>query len=82
MGELGVDTELLAQTPAAVLCEDSTPRFEIAGRDEELVVWMMDLDCMRDMPRSEDGVVQAVSTFTRTMRIFQGRIFMDIPRRM
>jgi hypothetical protein len=39
------------------------PVFRVAGAEQELVVWMLDYDCVRVMERSEAGVRQAVEAF-------------------
>jgi hypothetical protein len=42
----------------------SQPYFELAGQ-ENLVIWMLDYNYVRDMSQDADGVVQAVQAFWR-----------------
>lgn len=43
-----------------------TPNFKIARLEqEELVLWMLDYDCVRDMSQDREGVEQAVQAFYR-----------------
>ncbi|KAH3980713.1 hypothetical protein HBH96_079210 [Parastagonospora nodorum] len=41
----------------------STPTFMIAGLEQELVIWMLDYDCVRDMGQSKEGIRRAVHAF-------------------
>jgi hypothetical protein len=42
-----------------------TPTFKIPRTEQELVVWMLDYDCVRDMAQDSSGVKQAVLAFYR-----------------
>jgi hypothetical protein len=44
------------------------PRFTIGG--EEFVLWMLDFDCVRDMPQTAEGVQRAVTAFWRNDAYF------------
>jgi hypothetical protein len=41
----------------------SVPTFKFAGLDQELVIWMLDYDCVRDTEQSTEGIQQAVNAF-------------------
>jgi hypothetical protein len=43
----------------------STPTFKISGSDQELVIWILDYDCIRYMAQDSHGVQQAVDAFYR-----------------
>jgi hypothetical protein len=48
----------------------STPTFRIGGIAQELVVWMLDYDCVREMPQSIEVIQQAVTAFYRNDSYF------------
>ncbi|KAH7088020.1 zinc finger protein-domain-containing protein [Paraphoma chrysanthemicola] len=75
MVELGLDT--VAKVDAndvefvlapATKAGDAVPRFEIAG--QEMVVWMLDFDCVREMGQDVMGVEQAVTAVYRNDAYF------------
>jgi hypothetical protein len=41
----------------------STPAFTIAGLEQELVMWMLDNDKVRNMEQNKEGIKQAVRAF-------------------
>jgi hypothetical protein len=53
--------------PATKPMESSTQCFKIAGPDQEheLVIWMLDYDCVREMSQDQDGIKQSVQAFYR-----------------
>jgi hypothetical protein len=48
----------------------SVPTFKFVGLDQELVIWMLDYDCVRDMEQSTEGIQQAVNAFYRNDAYF------------
>jgi len=56
------DVEFVLAPPTELLCS-STPTFKIQGTQQELVIWMLDYDCVRDMLMTREGVQQAVKAF-------------------
>jgi hypothetical protein len=56
--------------PATSTSHGSTPTFNFADTEQELVVWMLDYDCVRDMKQSHEGIQQAVEAFYRNDAYF------------
>jgi hypothetical protein len=56
--------------PATPPAQVSTPTFRIGGIAQELVVWMLDYDCVREMPQSIEVIQQAVTAFYRNDSYF------------
>jgi len=56
------DVEFVLASPTEEL-RSSTPTFKISGTKQDLVIWMLDYDCVRDMPITREGVQQAVKAF-------------------
>jgi hypothetical protein len=56
--------------PATPPAQVSTPTFRIGGIAQELAVWMLDYDCVREMPQSIEGIQQAVTVFYRNDSYF------------
>ena len=54
---------VLALATSSVTRDKPTPLFKLL--DQELVIWMLDYDCVRNMSQDKDGIAQAVHAFWR-----------------
>lgn len=54
---------VLAPATATVTVDSSIPIFRLL--DQDLVIWMLDYDCVRPMTQDADGIAQAVHAFRR-----------------